>query len=210
MIDLSKSLLLSSLLVISACGQSAPAGATPDRSPSASPPQPTASLTPAPPTKTPKPSPTLPSIPEAACIPADGVRTSGLVTGVVDGDTIDVTIGNLVFRVRYLGLDTPETRNPETGIERMGKEASARNLQLVKGQRVTLVSDPGDNDRDQYGRLLRYVIAGDIFVNYQLIREGLAFLYSSPIQCGALFLQAWEAARAEKLGLYAPTAAPGE
>jgi endonuclease YncB( thermonuclease family) len=70
------------------------------------------------------------------------------------------------------------------------------------------VSDPNDNDVDQYGRQLRYVIVGDIFVNYTLIREGLAFLYSSPIQCGPFFFQAWEDARADKVGLYAPTAAP--
>lgn len=208
MTDQKKTLLIITILFAAACRPSIQASPTVEASPTPSPPPPTATFTPGPPTKTPKPTPTLPDIPEVACIPADGVRTSGLVTGVVDGDTIDVTIGNLVFRVRYLGLDTPETRNPDTGIERMGKDASQRNLELLKGQRVTLVSDPNDNDKDQYGRLLRYVIVGDIFVNYQLIREGLAFLYSSPIQCGSTFFAAWEAARSEKIGLYAPTATP--
>ncbi|MDH3943865.1 MAG: thermonuclease family protein [Anaerolineae bacterium] len=196
------------ILLTAACNPADQPTPTIEASPTPSPLPPTATFTSGPPTKTPRPTPSLPEIPEVACIPADGVRTSGIVTGVIDGDTIDVTIGNLTFRVRYLGLDTPETRNPDTGIERMGKDASQRNLELLKGQRVTLVSDPNDNDTDQYGRQLRYVIVGDIFVNYQLIREGLAFLYSSPIQCGPLFFQAWEAARAEKIGLYAPTPTP--
>ena len=164
--------------------------------------------TPGEPTNTPRPTPTLPAIPEISCIPEDGVRTSGIVTGVVDGDTIDVTIRGLTFRVRYLGIDTPETRNPDTGIERGGKDASARNLELVRGQRVTLVSDPADNDMDAYGRLLRYVIAGDVFVNYQLVREGLARLFFSGIACGPVFFDAYEEAQADDVGLFAPTETP--
>lgn len=160
------------------------------------------------PTRTPRPTPTLPNNPLLDCIPADGKRTSGIVTGVIDGDTIDVTIQRLVFRIRYLGIDTPETRNPEVGIERMGKEASARNLEMVRGQRVILITDPDDNETDIYGRQLRYVITKDYFVNYQLVREGLAFLFPSGIQCGALFFEAWESARIDKVGLYAPTLTP--
>lgn len=160
------------------------------------------------PTNTSQPSPTLPNNPLMDCIPADGVRTSAIVTGVVDGDTIDISIKGLTFRVRYLGIDTPETRNPETGIEPGGKQASLRNRELVGGERVTLVSDPNDADKDPYGRWLRYVIVGDIFVNYQLVREGLANLYISGIQCGPLLFNAWQTANAENIGLHAPTATP--
>lgn len=162
------------------------------------------------PTRTPRPTPTLPNDPLFDCIPEDGIRTSGIVTGVIDGDTIDVTVQGFVYRVRYLGIDTPETRDPEVGFERMGKDASARNLELVRGQRVTLVSDPNDSETDIYGRQLRYIIVGDVFVNYQLVREGLAFLFPSGIQCGPLLFDAWETARSEKIGLYAPTATPEE
>lgn len=142
------------------------------------------------------------------CIPADGIRTSAIVSGVVDGDIIDISIRGLTFRVRYLGIDTPEIRNPNTGIEAGGQGASSRNRELVNGQRVTLVSDPNDADKDPYGRWLRYVIVGDIFVNYQLVREGLANLYVSGIQCGPLFFDAWEAANAENIGLHAPASIP--
>lgn len=174
----------------------------------------TSTETPQPPTEasiplTPtKPTPTLPSNPLLDCIPADGIRTSAIVSGVVDGDIIDISIRGLTFRVRYLGIDTPEIRNPNTGIEAGGQGASSRNRELVSGQRVTLVSDPNDADKDPYGRWLRYVIVGDIFVNYQLVREGLANLYVSGIQCGPLFFDAWEAANAENIGLHAPASIP--
>lgn len=159
------------------------------------------------PTNTLQPTPTLPNIPLFDCIPADGVRTSAIVVGVVDGDTIDISIKGLTFRIRYLGIDTPEARNPETGIEAGGKAASSANRELVRGQRVTLVSDPNDADKDRYGRWLRYVIVDDIFVNYQLVREGLANLYSSGLQCGPLFFEAWEAANADNIRLHAPNPA---
>lgn len=176
--------------------------------PSATPLPPSSTPTPGKPTKTPRPTPTLPAVPEVACIPEEGVRTSGIVTGVIDGDTIDVTIRGLTYRIRYLGIDTPETRDPETGLQRGGKSASERNLELVRGEHVTLISDPADNDVDPYGRLLRYVITGDIFVNYQLVREGLARLYLSGNTCGPEFFAAYEAAQSDHVGLFAPTPTP--
>ncbi|MEK6256457.1 MAG: thermonuclease family protein, partial [Chloroflexota bacterium] len=179
-------LFIAFIFLLTACAQTQPESTATNL------PQPTNTLPPATrtprsidATRTPRPTPTLPNNPLLDCIPADGKRTSGIVTGVVDGDTIDVTVQGLVFRIRYLGIDTPETRDPDVGFERMGKEASARNLELVKGQRVILISDPDDNETDIYGRQLRYVITGDIFVNYQLVREGLAFLFPSGIQCGS-------------------------
>ncbi|MCH7480221.1 MAG: thermonuclease family protein [Chloroflexi bacterium] len=169
---------------------------------------PTETSIPLTPTKTSPPTPTLPINPLLDCIPADGIRTSAIVTGVVDGDTIDISIRGLTFRVRYLGIDTPETRNPNTGIEAGGPEASSRNRELVSGQHVTLVNAPNDADKDPYGRWLRYVIVGDIFVNYQLVREGLANLYISGLRCGSLFFDAWEAANAENIGLHASASMP--
>jgi micrococcal nuclease len=160
------------------------------------------------PTRTPAPTPTLPPIPELACIPADGERVSAIVVGVTDGDTIDVSIGGLRFRVRYLGIDTPETRSPDAGTERMGKEAFNRNLELVRGERVTLINDPNDNDTDPFGRLLRYVVTEDTFVNYRLVREGFSFLYFSGIACGPTLFEAYELAQSEQLGLFAPTPVP--
>ena len=45
---------------------------------------------------------------------ADGRAT---VTGVVDGDTLDVEIRGRTERVRLIGIDTPETKKPDSPVE---------------------------------------------------------------------------------------------
>lgn len=88
------------------------------------------------------------------------------VTRVIDGDTIDVEIGGEVYRLRYVGANTPERD------EECYSDAVRANRNLVEGQTVTLVSDVSDTD--QYDRLLRYVYVGDTLVNAELIRQGYA------------------------------------
>ena len=153
-------------------------------------------------TLTPKPSPTLPDVVIMACLPADGSRVSGIVAGVIDGDTIVVQVGLISWTVRYLGVYTPET-NVEPP-ERFGLEAKTRNRELVTGRRVILVSDPEAGETDIYDRLLRYVIVDDIFVNYQLVREGLAHYYASEFSCGPTIFQAEREARSDNIGLWGP------
>ncbi len=89
-----------------------------------------------------------------------------VVTEVVDGDTIDVLMNGETVRVRYIGINTPEWD------ELCGDEASTANALLVSGQAVTLVRDVSETD--QYGRLLRYVYVGDLFVNEYLVAQGWA------------------------------------
>jgi len=96
------------------------------------------------------------------------------VRRVIDGDTIELADGRLV---RYIGVDTPETRRKVDGRwvrdpEPMGEEATAFNRRLVEGKRVRLEYDAQPTDR--YGRLLAYVYAGDVFVNAELLRQGYA------------------------------------
>ena len=88
------------------------------------------------------------------------------VTRVIDGDTIIIDTGH---RVRYIGIDTPEVY-PER--EAYGMEAWQANRQLVEGKQVSLERDV--SEKDKYGRLLRYIYADDIFVNAELVRQGLA------------------------------------
>jgi micrococcal nuclease len=96
------------------------------------------------------------------------------VLRVVDGDTILVAVGGRQERVRYIGVDTPETVKPDTPVQCFGKRASAENHRLVDGREVRLVADA--EARDRYGRLLAYVYrAGDgLFVNEALVRGGYA------------------------------------
>lgn len=126
----------------------------------------------------------------------------GTVTKVVDGDTIDVLIGGAIKRVRYIGIDTPETVDPRKPVQCMGKEASSRNSELVLGKEVRLVTDVTDADR--YGRLLRYVYQGDAFVNETLVREGFAKVYTYPpdVHFIPLFLEAERDARENGRGLW--------
>jgi micrococcal nuclease len=102
-----------------------------------------------------------------------GTRTARVVR-VVDGDTIVVALRGAEERVRYIGMDTPETVKPGTAVQCFGKKASAENRRLVEGRDVRLVADV--EARDRYGRLLAYVYrASDgLFVNAELVRRGYA------------------------------------
>ena len=91
---------------------------------------------------------------EAGSTPA-GHAVSAQVVRVIDGDTIEVSIGGQDEDVRYIGVDTPETVKPDTPVQCYGPQASAENHRLVDGRTVRLVFDR--ERRDVYGRLLAYV-----------------------------------------------------
>lgn len=129
------------------------------------------------------------------------------VTRIIDGDTIEVDINGQSYRVRYIGMDTPERGRPYFD------EATEANRALVAGQTVYLVKDVSDTDR--YGRLLRYVYLADgTFVNAQLVEDGYAQVASFPPDVAQIdyFLELQRAARDAQLGLWAledqPAAAP--
>jgi micrococcal nuclease len=105
---------------------------------------------------------------------ARGGRASGTVTRVVDGDTVHVRIDGSDERVRYIGVDTPETVKPNTPVQCFGEAASHYNRRLIAGQAVRLRFDAERHDR--YGRLLAYVYRArdGLFVNAALVRGGYA------------------------------------
>ncbi len=116
-----------------------------------------------------------------------------LVTRIIDGDTIEIE-GSI--RVRYIGIDTPEIGEPYY------LEAKEANLNLVGGKRIQLEKDV--EDKDEYGRLLRYVWVDGIMVNAELVRLGYAYSYSYPpnLKYQAHFLQLEREAREQKRGLW--------
>lgn len=123
-----------------------------------------------------------------------------LVSRVIDGDTIELASGD---RVRYIGIDTPETVDPRELPGCFGHEAAAQNQELVENQLVRLEKDI--TDRDKYGRLLRYVYLADgTFVNLSLVEEGFAFNYTYPpdLKHQLEFFEAEQEARAAKAGLW--------
>ena len=99
---------------------------------------------------------------------------SAQVLRVVDGDTIRVRLDGRTERVRYIGVDTPESVKPGTPVQCFAKRAAAANAALVAGRSVRLVGDV--EQRDRYGRLLAYVYRepDGAFVNAQLVRDGYA------------------------------------
>lgn len=90
-------------------------------------------------------------------------KVNAIVARVIDGDTFELITGE---RVRLIGIDTTEKG------EKCYQEAKDRLRELVEGKDIILEKDATDKDR--YGRLLRYVYLDDTFINWLLVREGLA------------------------------------
>lgn len=91
------------------------------------------------------------------------------MVAVLDGDTIAVSGGE---KVRYVGINTPESKHPDKLPEYCGQEAFEANRRLVAGKTVRLEFD--QRSRDKYGRLLAYVYVDNVFINAELIRQGYA------------------------------------
>lgn len=91
----------------------------------------------------------------------------------IDGDTIKVKFIGKIETVRYLLIDTPESKKPGMCVQPYAKEAFERNNELVKNGSLTLELEQGST-RDGYGRLLAYVYVDGKSVQETLLQEGLA------------------------------------
>lgn len=126
-------------------------------------------------------------------------ETAAVVTRVNDGDTLTLRDGR---KVRLLQVDAPELGRDCYG--RAAREALGR--LAPKGARVVLVGDPTLDDRDRYGRLLRYVFAGQTHVNVALVRRGAAspyFFRNDRGRYASALLDAVDAARDAHRGYWA-------
>jgi micrococcal nuclease len=145
------------------------------------------------------------------------------VTRVVDGDTAVVSITSRAegpgagsaqvggeYRVRFLGIDTPESVKPGSPVECFGKEASAATTALLEGQDVRLVKDV--EETDQYDRLLRYVYLGEEMANARLVVNGYAQPYTYPpnVRHADLFVQLQREARENSRGLWSSETCNGD
>lgn len=128
----------------------------------------------APPTITRPPLTPLPPLDERPSSETEAPRGErARVTHVFDGDTIEVELGERVYRLRYIGVDSPEREEP------FYEDAADYNRDMVEDATVILVRDVSETD--QYGRLLRYVYLEDgTFVNASMIRSGMARLVTFP------------------------------
>lgn len=128
------------------------------------------------------------------------------VLRVMDGDTIEIqNASGAAKKLRYIGINTPETVDPRRSPQCFGQQASARNKELVANKEVYLEKDVSEVDR--YGRLLRYIYldeVGSISVNEQLILEGFAVAskYPPDVKYQEKFAKAEVEARANQKGLW--------
>ena len=129
--------------------------------------------------------------------------TQARCINVVDGDTIDVLIDGEEYRVRYIGIDTPETPG-----DCYSQEATRRNEELVLDRALCLEKDVSDTDR--YGRLLRYVYVNDVLVNAKLVSEGyaLASTYPPDVEHAKDFVELQREAAQAGRGLWASCMTP--
>lgn len=141
-----------------------------------------------------------------AIVPLNQTWQKAEVAKVVDGDTIELTTGQ---KVRYVGINTPETSHPKKGVECFGKQAKTKNKELLEGQKILLAKDVSEMDR--YGRLLRFVYLPNpqatseaLFVNQYLVEQGYAYAISYPpdISKNALFKEVQLFAETNAKGLW--------
>lgn len=149
------------------------------------------------------PSPVVTGSDAASSTPTQRPDSSGvmaMVMGVTDGDTFDVRIGGVVEAVRVIGINTPESG------ECYYQEAADRFSELVLNVEVRLEADV--SNRDQFGRLLRYVYVGDLFVNEVLVREGYAIArrYEPDVAMAGQLEAAQAQAQLDRVGVWASSA----
>jgi len=98
----------------------------------------------------------------------DNKSTSWTVSKIVDGDTIHVisSVG-VKEKVRFIGIDTPETG-------KCGFVESSDALAVLLSGKTVILSRGTPDDRDKYGRLLRYVDVGALDAGFELIKDGYA------------------------------------
>jgi endonuclease YncB( thermonuclease family) len=139
----------------------------------------------------------------AACLPINSITQKGIVTEIIDGDTVIVRLDDgSIYRVRYIGMDAPERDQP------FFTESYNANADMVLEKEVILIKDVSETD--QYDRLLRYVIADNLFVNLELVRAGFAqaMRYPPDVACADTFSSAEYDTRASQIGIWEATPTP--
>ena len=146
---------------------------------------------------------------EIIVVPHDSEIILYKVVKVIDGDTIVVDISGKKETLRLIGIDAPEIGGNSSKNKCFGKEAEEFAKNILSDASIELEEDESQNDRDKYGRLLRYIILKDgSNFNKTLIREGLAkeYTYKTPYKYQKEFKNAETEARKAKKGLWSDNA----
>lgn len=144
---------------------------------------------------------TTPTTPNPTPTPTPTPKTEQTkVTEIIDGDTIKISTGE---KVRFIGIDTPETKDPRKPVECFGKEASEHLLSKIDQKDIRLETDPQGDTIDKYGRILRYVYLDDKNINATMIKDGYAYAYTTyPFSKSEEFKNLENDAKMDKRGLW--------
>lgn len=137
-------------------------------------------------------------------LPSEAPPGTYRVLATEDGDTITVDMNGTKERVRFIGIDTPETQDPRKPVQCFGRAATNFTRQLIASNTVRLELDPLSSNRDRYNRLLRYVYLPDgRLVQAEILRAGYGFAYTSfPFTKSDEFLALQKEARDQNRGLW--------
>ena len=101
----------------------------------------------------------------------------------IDGDTANFIMNKKTVKVRFLAVDTPETKHPKKHEEPYGKEASQFTCDTLKNaKKISLEFDAGSDEKDKYDRYLAWIIVDNKILQEQLVSKGLAkvaYLYGN-------------------------------
>lgn len=146
-----------------------------------------------------------PSGPAPSPSPSGDAKGPYEVLRVVDGDTVHVLIDGVDETLRLIGMDTPETVHPSRPVECYGPEASNEAKELLTGEDVYVTTDPTQDHRDHYGRLLAYVELedGTDFAEHMIL-GGFAeeYLFDEPYARHGDYVAAEELAQEAGNGLW--------
>ena len=132
---------------------------------------------------------------------------------VVDGDTFVVDVEGKEHKARIIGIDTPESVKPNTPVECFAREATEKLQELLsRSEMLRISSDPTQDTRDNYGRLLIHVFVDNLNIGEEMIAGGYAYEYTyrEPYLYQHEYKNAERTARVNERGLWSPDTCNGK
>ena len=123
----------------------------------------------------------------------------------VDGDTAKFKMDGKQITVRFLGINTKETVDPEIGEEAWGKEASDFTKEKLKNAtKIELEFDSSADEKDKYDRYLAWIWVDDVLLQNLLVEKGLAenYMLQNNYKYAGILQESEEVAKNNKLGIW--------